>query len=119
MNDMNTMSDQALISELGERLSRYRLNANISQTQLASEAGISRKTVYNAERGQSIQLESLVRILRALGQLENLNAFLPAPEISPIALADRKGKIRQNAYSKRKDKIAEEKAEWVWPEDQK
>ena len=119
MKHLNAMSDQAILAELGERLARFRLNANISQKQLASEAGISRKTVYNAESGQSIQMESLIRILRALGQLANLNAFLPNPEISPISLADRKGKVRQHAYNSDKNKVAEQKTEWVWPEDQK
>ena len=118
MNDIKLMGDQAIIAELGKRLTRYRLNANISQTQLANEAGISRKTVYNAENGQSIQLESLVRLLRALGQLENLNAFLPSPQISPISLADRKGKIRRNAYNSQKNSTADKTTEWTWPEDQ-
>jgi DNA-binding XRE family transcriptional regulator len=43
MEITRTASDDAVLKELGERLSRYRLNSNLTQESLANEAGISKR----------------------------------------------------------------------------
>ena len=99
--DFYGMTDKALLKEIGQRLRTLRLNRNLSQEQLADSAGISRITVGECERGGSVNMLTMVQILRALDQLENLDALLPAPGLSPLQLAKLKGKARQRASGSR------------------
>ena len=77
-------TDQQVLAELGDRLARHRLNRNLTQDQLAREAGVSKRTIVRLENGQSSQVTNLIRVLRALGLLGNLDALVPAPSASPI-----------------------------------
>jgi hypothetical protein len=43
------------------------------------------------------RLETLVKLLRALDRLESLDAFLPAPGLSPLQLLELRGKQRRRA----------------------
>ena len=90
-------TDYEILHELGARLRAYRLQMNLSQGELAVRAGVNRTTIRDAERGKDSRLSTLVKLLRALGRLGDLDAFLPAPSVSPIQLMKRKGKPRQRA----------------------
>lgn len=95
--DFQGMSDHALLVELGGRLQRMRLNRNLTQPDLAERAGISRRALQKLEAGASTTMGTFIRSLRALGALDQLDAFLPAPGQSPIQLAKLKGRERQRA----------------------
>lgn len=88
---------EELLAELGERLRRYRLQQNRTLAEIAAEAGVSKLTAQRAETGKNPQLATLIRMLRALGRLDTLDAFLPAPLVSPIEVAKRRGKQPQRA----------------------
>ena len=92
-------TDSEILKELGGRLRSYRLQVNLTQAELSTRAGVSRTTIRDAELGKDSQLSTLVKFLRALGRLDNLDAFLPAPSVSPIQLMKRQGKPRQRARS--------------------
>ena len=109
------MSERAILKELGLRISRYRLNKNMTQEAVAAEAGVSRSAVQRVESGKSIQLFKLIRILRALDLVENLEAFVPEPAASPIQQLKMKGKIRQRA---RPPKKKGKKREWNWGDEE-
>ena len=83
---LTELSDSALQAEIGTRLRRLRLQENISQEDLAVAVGISRRTVANAEKGAGCTLHTLLAMLRGLGQLEAIDAFLPVPVYSPVQL---------------------------------
>lgn len=90
-------TDDEILKELGGRLRSYRLQMNLTQAELAIRAGVSRTTIRDAELGRDSQLSTLVKLLRGLGRLGDLDAFLPAPSVSPIQLMKRQGKPRQRA----------------------
>lgn len=90
-------TDVEILRELGARLRAYRLQMNLSQGELATRASVNRTTIRDAELGKDSQLSTLVKLLRALGRLGDLDAFLPAPSVSPIQLMKRQGKPRQRA----------------------
>ena len=90
-------TDSEILKELGGRLRSYRLQMNVTQAELATRAGVSRTTIRDAELGKDSQLYTLVKFLRALGRLDNLDAFLPSPSVSPIQLMKRQGKPRPRA----------------------
>ena len=110
---LENMSPVAIAEELGNRLKQARLNADLTQAELASRAGLNRRTILNAEKGK-VQLENLVAILVAMDMADQLNMFLPVQEISPIQLAKLKGQQRQRASrSKKRDTlIKEDKSSW-------
>jgi transcriptional regulator with XRE-family HTH domain len=111
----NISSDDALLKELGDRLQRNRLNRNMTQAALAKEAGISERTIIRIEQGHSTQLSSLIRLLRSLGLLENMDALVPKPAISPIQQMKVQSKSRQRASSAKTEKASEP---WSWGDDE-
>jgi len=95
--DFQAMSDNAVLEEIGRRVQSRRLNLNLPQLEIASRAGISRRALQNLENRGVCTLASLIRVLRALGDLPQLDALLPAPGPSPLQLAQRKGRERKRA----------------------
>ena len=93
---LSNMSSLAIAEELGNRLKQARLNANLTQADLAVSAGVSRKVLMNAEKGKA-QLDNVIAILLSLNMADQLDLFIPKQEISPLQLAKLKGKERQRA----------------------
>ena len=91
------MTDAAVLAELGDRLARFRLQRNLTQAQLAREAGVSKRTLIRLESGESSQVTNLIRVVRALGLLGNLDAFVPPPLPSPIEQLRSRAKERRRA----------------------
>jgi len=116
MRFIKSNSDDATLKELGNRIVQYRLNSNWTQEILAAEAGVSKRTIHRIEHGHSTQTSNLIRILRALRLLENLEVLIPEPAISPIQQAKMQGKKRKRASSK-SDK-PEQKVPWSWNNDE-
>lgn len=82
-------TDVAVLAELGRRLATHRLERNLTQAELATEAGVGQATVQRAERGESVQMTSMVKLLRALGLLPGLDAAVPESIELPIARLER------------------------------
>jgi transcriptional regulator with XRE-family HTH domain len=95
--DLDSMSDKAILSELGNRLQRERLNRNMTQSELAVKSGVSVRSLQYLETGRPCTLASLLKILRAMGSLASLDAFFPASGPSPVQLARLKGRERERA----------------------
>lgn len=93
--------DGEITAELGRRLARLRISAELTQAQLAERAGVTRSTVQRFERGDSIQLESLIKLLRPLGRLAALDPLLPEEIRSPIAEFEGRGKQRKRVRPRR------------------
>ena len=108
-----SISPAAIVEELGNRLKQARLNADLTQAEVASRTGLNRRTILNAEKGK-VQLENFVAILASLDMLEQLNLFLPEQEVPPLQLAKLKGQKRQRASksSSGKARTKEDKFSW-------
>ena len=92
-------TDDELLKEVGGRLRAYRLQQNQTVASVAERAGVNANTVLNVEAGKNPRLLTILRLLRVYGRLDAVNAFLPAPQISPLQLAKQKGRVRQRARS--------------------
>lgn len=114
------VGDDAALAAMGARLARCRLNANITQAQLAREAGVSRKVVSQIETGGSVNTRNLVRVLRALGLTHAIDQMVPEFGVSPIQLADAQGRTRQRARSasetSRESASGADAVNWTWRE---
>lgn len=93
-------TDQAILKEIGERVAMVRLNQNLTQANLAEQSGVSKRTVERLEAGESVQITSLIRLLRSLGLQQRLEVLFPEPVPSPIAQLKLQGEKRQRATSK-------------------
>lgn len=112
------MTDSAVLAELGERVARHRLERNLTQAELAKEAGISKRTLVRLEAGESTQLTNLVRVLRSLGLLDNLDALAPAPAPSPIEQLRTKGRERKRASPRTEEEPSKQFDQWTWGDDE-
>ncbi len=79
---MATASECCL--QLGGRLKAKRLSSGLMQAELALRAGVSRGTVVALENNGRSTLNSLVRVVQALGLVDQLGALF-LPEIRSIA----------------------------------
>ena len=116
MKTPEELSNKAIQKEIGIRLQRERLNQNITQVQLSERVGISRRTLVAAEKGEGTTLETLIRILRGLDRIGQLDRFLPDPGLSPIQVAKLKGKVRKKATGKFQYPTHHDTG-WTWIED--
>jgi transcriptional regulator with XRE-family HTH domain len=96
-NDMkiDTLTpDKIILTELGQRLARVRKQQGFSQTVLAQEAGLGVATLRRIESGHSGQMESWLKIMKALRMTAAIDTFLPEKFDSPRSqvLSDRTGK---------------------------
>lgn len=91
-----------VLREIGARLRTLRLQQNLRTSDLAEASGTSERTIRRAETGEPVSTENLVRILRGLGRLQALDAFIPPPDISPRQIERLGGKVRERASRPRR-----------------
>ena len=114
-------TDENILANLGGRLSRQRLARNLTQATLATEAGVSKRTVERMEAGESVQLNNALRVLRVLDLLGGLDRLVPEVPASPMAAlkAERKRRkrARGGAEAVRETKPEADGDAWTWGDD--
>lgn len=113
MKILDTHTDEAILAEIGERIARRRLALQMTQSELAEQAGIGKRTLERVEAGLTAQISTIIRIFRVLGFLPKLDQALAEPRVRPLDAAARKGKARQRAPGKSKPKPHKP---WSWEE---
>ena len=109
-------SDDALLQEIGARIANVRLARNLTQADLAEQAGIGVRTVQRLEQGASAtHLSGFFRVCRALGLLDRLDSLIPVESVSPMAQLTLKQRQRRRASSVRESPSAA-KTPWSWGE---
>ena len=83
------LADSRIQEIMGARLRAWREGAGLSLEQLGARAGLSPLTLHKAEHGGNFTMRTLIRILRALGRVEQLDAFLPPVATSPLDLVSK------------------------------
>jgi transcriptional regulator with XRE-family HTH domain len=118
MNLEDLMTDSAVLAELGRRLAQHRLARNWTQAEMAAEAGLGQATVQRAERGESVQMTSMVKLLRTLGLLGSFDAAVPESITLPIAQLEREQrkqrKTRRRASGGRGPTVEPGSTPWTW-----
>ncbi len=123
MRNEESMSDKAILEDLGRSLAERRIERGLTQATVAKQAGIGKRTVERIEAGISCQTSSLVRVLRVLGLDQQILKIAPRYAPGPIAVLEAQAKQRKRAHS-RISKIAvgstlskqkrETGSEWTW-----
>jgi transcriptional regulator with XRE-family HTH domain len=131
----SAQTDESALALLGKRMAAFRVRNNWTQAKLAQMAGVSKGTVERIERGDSVQILNLVKVLRACDMLDTFLGIFPDDSPSPMQILQM-GKIkpRQRAGSPHKKKSSQniisdtianysatpnssKKKPWVWEED--
>ena len=110
----NTTS-RSLRTELGNRLARQRLARNVTQAALAETAGIGLRTLRRVEAGDPSSLDSVLRVVIALGLADGLMTGIPALDVRPIERVESRGRERRRARPA-KSYMSDES--WSWSDDQ-
>jgi len=106
------LTDKAILTEIGARVARRRLDLELTQAAVAEQAGIAKRTLERIEAGHSAQMSSVIRILRVLDGLPGLDRMLPEAGPRPMELLKGKGKVRRRALGQRVKSQPEKP--WTW-----
>ncbi len=114
MEDIYSLSDVQIQKKIGEKLKAVRLKQNITQDSLAESSSISRSSVQKMETGEIKSFDTLLRMLRTLGMLDELSHLCEEEQMSPSEYFDmvnsaKKGRRRRAVGTLKKD---EEESEW-------
>ena len=92
IQDTYEYSNGELAALLGERFRNYRNSLGLSQKDVALNSGVSIMTVVRFERGQSnsIRLDNLIALFRAIQRLEDIMELVPDMPESLYAKKKRK-----------------------------
>lgn len=101
--ELRGMTDDAILSAIGEFIRAVRLDRNWTQAELGERAGVHRTTVREMESGGRSSLLTVIQLLRALDQLHLLKNFKASHELSPLELAKLESKLRKRASRASKD----------------
>ena len=115
MKIATNLADDTLLKLIGARLARLRLAKNLTQAQLAEQAGLGLRTVQRLELGAAAtQLSGFVRVCRVLGLVERFEVLIPEEAASPMAQLKQQGRKRQRATGKKA--AAAKPNKWTWGE---
>lgn len=100
--------------DLGARIARIRLSRNLTQANLALEAGASVRSIKRLEAGENISLDTFIRVLMALDMEDHLRTILPDPDVRPVERIRREGHERQRARGR---SAVTKATDWAWGEE--
>lgn len=86
--DTSRMSDGDLFGLIGEYVQKHRLNQDRTQAEVAKDADISRSTLSLLEKGEKVNLNSLIKVLRILDLLHVFEPFTLLPQKHPIDMVE-------------------------------
>ena len=94
-------SDEAIILEICGKVRNLRRSCCISQTELAKKSGVSIASIKRIETGAVSDLNvcTLIKILRACGNLEGMADLVPDVPESPFLIDQKTGKTRKYCRS--------------------
>jgi len=112
MKIQDLQTDEAMLEELGRRLAQQRIEMNLTQSDLARQAGVGKRTLERLEAGETTQTRTLFRILRELDLLSRLEVLMPEPKVRPRHIAKEGGRLPQRATKTKPSRDAA--GEWKW-----
>ena len=109
--DFSIATSNQIEAVLCKRIESIRLSRNITQEQLADEAGVSIRTIGRLEKGQGVSMDTFIRVMIALRIQQNLETLLPDPTVRPIERIGLDAGERKRA---RPTKSKNELPTWSW-----
>jgi transcriptional regulator with XRE-family HTH domain len=97
----SAMSDSAIASYIGTYIKHERAIQKRTQEDVSKAAGISRSTLSLLERGEPVNLMTLIQVLRVLDRLYIFESFQVLEQVSPMQLA-KEQRVQYRVRKKRK-----------------
>ena len=118
-------TDEQILQELGTRLKTERIRQKMTQETFAKNCGVAKSTVERFEKGESVQLANLLKMLRTLHQLSGIELVLPVTEPSPMEYLYAKNPKEPERYREVREKTPEygnsssvkDTKNFIWGED--
>ena len=118
-------TDEQILQELGTRLKTERIRQKMTQETFAKNCGVAKSTVERFEKGESVQLANLLKMLRTLHQLSGIELLLPVTEPSPMEYLYAKNPKEPERYREVREKTpkygnsskAKDTENFIWGED--
>lgn len=114
--DFSMATSSQIETALCRRLERIRLMRNMTQAELAEEAGVSLRTIGRLEQGQGVSLDTFIRVLTALRIQQNLQGLLPDPSIRPMERIE-SGSGGSERRRARKKRTSKQDSNWSWEDE--
>lgn len=105
MEDVYMLSDIQIRKKIGEKIKATRLKQNITQDSLAESASISRSSIQKVESGEIKSFDTLLRILRTFGLLDELQHLCEEDQLSPSEYYDMVNAVKKNRRKRAVGKI--------------
>ncbi|MBP5496990.1 MAG: helix-turn-helix domain-containing protein [Bacteroidales bacterium] len=107
MTDYYEYSIPELVLELGIRFKEYRMRSNMTQKDVAEQAGLTVNTIHKFENGRvpNLSLSTFLLLLKAIGCINGLDELMPKlPESTYLVKNDGKKvqRIRHSSQKKQK-----------------
>lgn len=112
------LSDGEIRRRLGQKIRQLRLRQDFTQVSLAEQAQVSLTTLKKIEKGDISYFDSLMRVLRILGELDVFSSLIKEEEMSPneyfefVEASNKKQRKRASGSSKTKPQPNMEESEW-------
>ena len=112
------LSDGEIRRRLGQKIRQLRLRQDFTQVSLAEQAQVSLTTLKKIEKGDISYFDSLMRVLRILGELDVFSPLLKEDEMSPneyfdfVEAVKKKQRKRASGNSKTNKLPNTEDSEW-------
>lgn len=101
MTDYYEYSVPELVRLLGGRFKEYRMRANLTQKEVAGQAGLTVATIHKFESGTAtnVSLGTFLLLLKAIGQIDGVDELLPELPESPYLYKQEK-KVQRIRHKK-------------------
>jgi len=94
--NLTLMTDDEILCMIASRAKEMRISSNLRQSDLSQRSAVPLSSIRVFERSGVISFVYLIKILRALSLIEELDALFKKPEINDLkSLIKKKEKTRQ------------------------
>jgi transcriptional regulator with XRE-family HTH domain len=91
------------LEQLGEKIAKLRIAKKLKQSELAYEAGVSKRTLQRIEAGEVVKTDGLLKVIRQLGRIEEFLSAIATASFSPYQLATQVKARNRRKHSKSTD----------------
>ena len=112
------LSDGEIRRRLGQKIRQLRLRQDFTQVSLAEQAQVSLTTLKKIEKGDISYFDSLMRVLRILGELDVFSSLIKEDEMSPneyfefVEASKKKQRKRARGNNKTNTQPNTQESEW-------
>lgn len=86
-SEWQELPQDSIFKDIGDNLKKIRLSYEYSQSDLATKTDLSRSTIQRMERGEALNFDSIIRIFRVYGRLNDLQrVFKNTENINPFKI---------------------------------